>query len=62
MDNFEALTRSHNKDPENAARPFDVARDGTVLCDGGAFILLETEQSARARGAPQIYGEVIGYG
>jgi 3-oxoacyl-[acyl-carrier-protein] synthase II len=62
MDSFGALSRTHNHDPENAARPFDVDRDGTILSDGGAFILLETEESALKRNAPQIYGEISGYG
>lgn len=57
-----ALSRTHNHDPKNAARPFDVERDGTILSDGGAMILLETEEAALKRNAPQIYGEVSGYG
>jgi 3-oxoacyl-(acyl-carrier-protein) synthase len=62
MDAFGALCRDHNDDPKNAAKPFDKNRTGTVLSDGGAMILLESERVANARGAPQIYGEVCGYG
>ncbi len=62
MDAFGALCRDHNHDPENACKPFDKNRSGTVLGDGGAMILLETEESALKRNAPHIYGEVVGYG
>lgn len=62
MDNFGALCRTHNHDPENAGMPFDKNRAGTILSDGGAMIMLESEESALKRGAPQFYGEVSGYG
>ena len=63
MDNFGALCRDHNHDPQHAAKPFDKNRSGTVLSDGGAMIMLESEKAAAARGgAPQVYGEVCGYG
>lgn len=42
-------------------RPFDEARDGMSLGDGGAMLLLESEESASARGVP-VYGVVSGYG
>jgi beta-ketoacyl ACP synthase len=41
-----------NDDPAAACRPFDKNRDGMVLAEGGALMLIETEQHAKARGAP----------
>lgn len=50
-----------NSEPEKASRPFDRMRDGGVLSEGGAVVVMEELLSAVSRGA-RIYGEVIGYG
>lgn len=51
---------TRNDSPERASRPFDKDRDGFVMGEGGAALILEDYESAKKRGA-KIYGEVIGY-
>ncbi|MEO9152829.1 MAG: beta-ketoacyl-ACP synthase II, partial [Lapillicoccus sp.] len=52
---------TRNDDPTHASRPYDVDRDGFVLGEGSAVIVIETEDYAKARGA-RIYAELAGIG
>lgn len=55
-----AASTHFNDSPSNSPRPFDKDRDGTVCGEGCGALILESEESAKARGA-KIYGEVVGF-
>ena len=59
--NMKALTKKFNDNPTAASRPFDNDRDGFVMSEGAAILILESEESMQKRGSKP-YAEIIGYG
>ncbi len=60
FNNMTAISR-RNDAPEKASRPFDIDRDGFVIAEGAALLMLEDLDHALERGA-KIYAEILGYG
>jgi 3-oxoacyl-[acyl-carrier-protein] synthase II len=60
FDIIRALGHAFNDDPEHASRPMDARRDGFVMGEGAALLVLESADVAAARGA-RVYAEVMGY-
>ena len=58
---MKALGSAYNDNPTKASRPFDKRRDGFVMGEGGATLILEDYEVAKARGA-RIYAEICGFG
>eukprot|EP01084_Bolivina_argentea_P017978 33516_1 len=56
------MSTKYNDEPCKASRPWDKNRDGFVMSEGAGCVILESESSARQRGAKNIYGEVVGIG
>ncbi|MBL0848789.1 MAG: beta-ketoacyl-ACP synthase I [Candidatus Liberibacter ctenarytainae] len=61
FDAMGAMSSNFNHDPSSASRPYDAKRDGFVISGGGAMLVLEEMEQAKARGA-KIYAEISGYG
>ena len=61
FDAMGALSTQFNDTPETASRPYDKDRDGFVIAGGGGAVVVESLESAQARGA-KILAEIVGYG
>lgn len=61
FDAMGALSSKYNDTPERASRAYDADRDGFVIAGGGAMVVVEDFEHAKARGA-KIYAEIVGYG
>lgn len=59
--NMRAMTKRFNDTPQKASRPFDLDRDGFVMSEGAALLVLETEESVARRGGRAL-AEILGYG
>ncbi|MCL4266614.1 MAG: beta-ketoacyl-ACP synthase II [Anaerolineae bacterium] len=58
---MQALSSAFNETPERASRPFDKDRDGFILSEGAAVLVVERLDHAVARRAPRIYAELLGH-
>lgn len=58
---LKALAKNYNESPEKASRPWDKDREGFVMSEGSAILVLEEYEHAKKRGA-KIYAEIVGYG
>lgn len=61
FDAMGAMSTQYNDTPQTASRPYDQTRDGFVIAGGGGMVILESLESAQARGA-NILAEIVGYG
>ena len=60
FDAMGAMSTGYNATPAKASRPYDKDRDGFVIAGGGAVLVIEEMEHAKARGA-KIYAEIVGY-
>lgn len=58
---MKAMNTNYNDNPKGGSRPFDANRGGFIMGEGAGVVLLESLESAKARGA-KIYCEIVGYG